>query len=424
MRSALAVALLALACGCVSAPTDPTGPAAESGRQILLTIHQDDDLAIQLRGAPSTRYLTRRGYGPTPAVERTLTDIAKKHGLMRVEGWLISSLDAYCEVFAVAPGVDIDRLLAALNDDPRVELAQRMNVFQTQLSAYDDPYADLQESVLDLEIEPAHELATGRGVTVAVIDSGIDAKHPDLHGRVAVSRNFVAAPRSEHGEIHGTAIAGIIASQVNNKEGIVGVAPNAKVVALRACWAVTAGAPTAHCSTFSLALALEAAMGLQVQVINMSLAGPYDALLGELLDKVLERGITVVAAAADSATNAESFPASHTGILAAHAATGDSALAPRTLKAPANEILTTMPNSGYAFLSGNSLAAAHVTGVVALLLEHAPTIGRADLLSVLEDSTNTARDTRSISACRALGHLTGTGPCAALSSRTAIRTTR
>jgi subtilisin family serine protease len=423
MKSALAVALLALACGCVSAPTDPTGPAAESGRQILLTIHQDDNLAVQLRGTPSTRYVTRRGYGPTPAVERTLNDIARKHGLTRVDGWLIASLDAYCEVFDVAPGVDVDRLLAALNEDPRIELAQRMNVFETQLGVYDDPYADLQESVLDLEIASAHELATGRGVTVAVIDSGIDARHPDLHGRVATSRNFVAAPRSERGEIHGTAIAGIIASQVNNKEGIVGVAPNAKVVALRACWAVAAGAPTAHCSTFSLALALEAAMDLQAQVINMSLTGPYDALLGALLDEVLERGITVVAAAAISTANVDTFPASHAGIIAAQAATGDARNAPHTLRAPANEILTTTPNSGYAFLSGNSLAAAHVTGVVALLLEYAPTIDRADLLNVLEESTNTERETRSISACRALAHLTGNGSCAALSSRTATRTT-
>jgi hypothetical protein len=425
MRYALVALLLALAAGCV-APTARDQSALDSAesRQILLTVHQDDNLALQLRGATSTRYLTRRGYGPSPAVERALNQLAQEHDLERIDGWLIASLDAYCEVFAVAPGVDIDHLLATLNGDPRVELAQRMNLFETRLSVYDDPYADLQESVLDLEIAPAHEVATGRGVTVAVIDSAIDTKHPELHGPVAITRDFVAATRGDRAEIHGTAIAGIIASQANNNEGIVGVAPNARVVALRACWAVAADAPKAHCSTFSLALALEAAMDLRAQVINMSLTGPIDELLGMLLDEALARGITVVAAAPDSTEEADGFPASHGGIIAAKAATGDTGLAPRTLQAPATEILTTTPNAGYAFLSGNSLAAAHVTGVVALLLEREPTIEHAALLSLLKESTNDARQTKSISACRALAHLTGTGDCAELSSRTELRTTR
>ena len=368
MKYALAAAMVLLASGCASAPgRDAAALDPEGGRQILLTVKQDEDLALQLRGATSTRYLTRRGYGPSPTVERTLNELAREHGLVRVDGWLIASLDAYCEVFAVAPGVDIDRVLATLNDDPRVELAQRMNLFETKLGHYDDPYADLQESVLDLEIAPAHELATGRGVTVAVIDSGVDTRHPDLRGRVAINRNFVVGDHSEqgaHGEIHGTAIAGIIASQVNNGEGIVGVAPSAKLVALRACWALAPGAPAAHCSSFTLALALEAALDLDAQVINLSLTGPSDTLLSALIDAALERGITVVAAGAESGADADGFPASHAGVFVAQGAAGDTALAPRALAAPANEILTTTPDAGYAFLSGNSLAAAHVTGVV------------------------------------------------------------
>jgi hypothetical protein len=424
MKGLSLVALLGLLAGCASsAVRDAAALDPEGGRQILLTVHQDEDLALELRGATSTRYLTRRGYGPSPDVERTLNQLARQHGLTRVDGWLIASLDAYCEVLAVRESVDIDELLETLNDDPRVELAQRMNVFETQLGRYDDPYADLQESALDLEIAPAHELATGQGVTVAVIDSGVDTRHPELR-RVAVSRNFVLGTHGGQSEIHGTAIAGIIASQVNNSEGIVGVAPNARIVALRACWAVAPGSPTAHCSSFTLALALEAAMDLEARVINMSLAGPSDPLLGELLDKALERGITVVAAGAESAASTDGFPASHAGVFVAQAAAGDAALAPRALAAPAKEILTTMPDASYAFLSGNSLAAAHITGVVALLLERAPAIGGTELLSVLKESTNDARQTRSISACRALAHVTGTGDCAELSLRTEVRTTR
>jgi subtilisin family serine protease len=369
-------------------------------------------MAVQLRGAPSARYSARRGYGPSPAVERTLNQLAKEHGLMRVEGWLIGSLDAYCEVFAVADGVDIDKLLATLNEDPRVELAQRMNVFETLVGHYDDPYADLQEAVIELEIEPAHELATGSGVTVAVIDSGIDERHPDLRGRVAISRDFVERGAGiPDGEIHGTAVAGIIGSQVNNNVGIVGVAPDVRIAALRACWAMSVNTTTAHCSSFSLALAVETAMRFEAQVINLSVIGPFDPLLAELLDEALRRGIVIVAAAPEATEAADTFPASHAGVIAARSASIDAELPPYTLPAPAREILTTTPNAGYAFLSGNSLAAAHVSGVIALLLERAPAIDAVRLVRLLSESAHQEARVQSISACRALVRLMGTGLC-------------
>ena len=73
MKYALAAALIALASGCASVPgRDAAALDPEGGRQILLTVKQHEDLALQLRGATSTRYLTRRGYGPSPAVERAL----------------------------------------------------------------------------------------------------------------------------------------------------------------------------------------------------------------------------------------------------------------------------------------------------------------------------------------------------------------
>jgi subtilisin family serine protease len=104
-----------------------------------------------------------------------------------------------------------------------------------------------------MDVEGAHALATGRGVSIAIIDSAVDGDHPDLRGRVRVARNLVAEhPLSRDGELHGTAIAGIIASAVNNREGIIGVAPDVSIAALRACWAVGEGL-AAQCSTFSLA---------------------------------------------------------------------------------------------------------------------------------------------------------------------------
>jgi subtilisin family serine protease len=418
--AATSIALLLGGCALTSSTStgSPQLAPSNSARQILLTIRQDRNTALQLRGEPSSRYATRRGYGPSPSVERVLNQLAREHGLTRLDGWPIASLDVYCEVFAVADGIEIDDVIEALREDSRIELVQRMNLFETLVGRYDDPYADLQESVVDLEIAAAHDVATGKGVTVAVIDSSVDTRHPELRGQVSVNRDLVGArPRARGGEIHGTAVAGIIASHVNNTEGIIGVAPDATIAALRACWALEANTSAARCSTFSLALALETAMNLGAQVINLSLTGPFDPLLAELLDAAMARDIVIVAAAPEAGQAQAGFPASHAGVIAVRAANADAdGILDVALSAPGREILTTTPNAGYAFLSGNSLAAAHVTGVVALLLEREPAIGAARLELVLAESSTSGAPAKSISACRALARLVGTGLCGAAPS--------
>ena len=327
-----------------------TEPGAE--RQILVTVRQPATLAAGLTGAPNQRYLQRR-YGPSPSVDRVLTQLAHEHDLRRVEGWPIQSLDVYCEVLTVPEGRDVADVLATLSRDPRVDLAQRMNLFNTQAAKYDDPYLELQSAASAMEVERAHELATGRGVSIAIIDSAIDADHPDLRGRVHMARNLVADHElARNGEIHGTAVAGIIASAVNNREGIIGVAPDVSIAALRACWAVVDDGLAAQCSTFSLAQALEVALGLQPNVINLSLAGPDDPLLSRLLDRAIERGIVVVTAYPTSAASSVAFPSSHPRVLTAHSSlvpvNSDS---PYALAAPADEVLTTTPGAKYAFLT-------------------------------------------------------------------------
>src|SRR5688572_15328487 len=185
MRAALVLAAALLA-GCASSSgvqQEPSTAVAEqtAPRQILVTVRQPATLAAGLTGQPAQRYLQRR-YGPSPSVDRVLTQLAHEHGLHRVKGWPIQSLDVYCEVLTVPEGQDVGAVLATLNRDARVDLAQRMNVFRTQATRYDDPYVGLQSAATALDVERAHELATGRGVSIAIIDSAIDADHPDLKG--------------------------------------------------------------------------------------------------------------------------------------------------------------------------------------------------------------------------------------------------
>jgi len=414
MRSlAIALALFVAACS-TTGPPRAGAEASATTTQILVTVRQPTTVAANLTGAPEQRYFQRR-YGPSPSVDRVLTQLARDHDLRRVEGWPIQSLGVYCEVLTVPGGSDVAAMLASLNDDPRVDLAQPMNVFRTQSARYDDPYLDLQTAAATMELERAHELATGRGVSIAIIDSAIDGNHPDLRGRVRLARNLVTEhPRARSGEVHGTAIAGIIASVANNNEGIVGVAPDVSIAALRACWAVADDGLAAECSSFSLARALETALDLQPNVINMSLAGPDDPLLTRLLDLVIERGIVVVTAYPPSSASSSAFPSSHPRVLTAHSSlTAVNSASAYALAAPATEVLTTTPGSSYAFLTGNSLAAAHTTGVVALLKERQPDLDAERIAAILTATTSYAPGTASINACRAVARITGTEPCAA-----------
>ena len=155
-------------------------------------------------------------------------------------------------------------------------------------------------------------MATGRDVRVAIIDSGVDDNHPDLAGQIARKQNFVDA-RPDAPEQHGTAVAGIIAARADNGIGIVGVAPNVRLFALRACWEETDQATL--CTSLTLAMALHDAIEHSADVINLSLSGASDRLLVKLIDTALARQITVVGAF-DSDLPDGGFPASHAGVIA------------------------------------------------------------------------------------------------------------
>jgi subtilisin family serine protease len=407
----LTVALALAGCSHLAA-TDAAGDGAGLSRQILVTARQPSGAAFALAGDPTTAYARRRGYGPAPETDRLLDSIASDYGLRRVDGWMIGSLGVYCEVFELAPGQDATELVARVAADTRIDSVQAMNVFETEGMIYNDPYAGLQPALSELAIDAAHERATGKGVRVAVIDSLVDDRHPDIRGRVAVRRDLAAGHRPVgRAEVHGTATAGIIASAANNAEGIVGVAPEAEILALRACWTVDEVTGRARCSSFSLARALGAALELGVDVINLSLSGPRDPLLERLVDAALAEGAIVVAAWPDDAASEGDFPASHPGVIAVGASGPAMFGPPGLLRAPGREVLSTVPDADYAFFSGNSMSAAFVAGVAALLVEQRPGIDTAAVSARLR-SSGTA-DT--INVCRAVAG----DECLVLSAATA-----
>ena len=193
-------------------------------------------------------------------------------------------------------------MLRRLDADPRVSVAQPVQRFRVLAagrrprgqgqgkSGYNDPYADLQRDVAELSLPAVHRVATGKGVKVGVVDTGLDLDHPDLRGRVAGAGNFVeSGERSFTSDVHGTAVAGILAAAANNQVGIVGVAPEALLYAFKACWQEPPASRQAVCDSYTLARAVDAALGQGVQVLNLSLSGPPDPFLSRLLGAALAK---------------------------------------------------------------------------------------------------------------------------------------
>jgi hypothetical protein len=374
--SILGLAAVAACFACTAAPMSPPvpGPAAEvqANRQILL----------MLRAAPP-HYRPDAAYGddyraaPARAARRRIARaIAREHGLSPRADWPMPALGLDCFVLDLPATASIEQVVRDLEDDPRVESAQAMQQFH--LLGAQDPLYPAQPAASDWHLAELHRLATGRGVLVAVIDSGVDVAHPDLRGQVATTRNFVD-DRAAVAEAHGTEVAGIIAARADNGIGIAGIAPQSRLLALRACSQALDGA--AGCTTFALAQALQFAIDRRAQVLNLSLSGPRDPLLARLLDAAMSRGIAVVAAV-DGHADDGGFPASHAGVLAV---TGDDAAhpSPGLLWAPGRGIPTTSPDGGWGLVDGSSFAAAQVSGLVALLRGLSPRFASGRIRGVL-----------------------------------------
>jgi len=302
------------------------------------------------------------GYGGGGDREQLAKRIARAHGLAVVDTWPMSRIGLDCFVMAVPVGQSTSTVADEVSKDPDVEWAEPVAMYEAQGGSisHNDSLFAAQPAAQQWHLAELHQVATGKGVKVAVIDSGIEGNHPDLAGQLSINRNFVAS-RSPAFEAHGTGVAGIIAAKADNRIGISGVAPGAKILGLRACW--QASSTRTVCDSFSVIKALYFAIDQKADVINMSISGPDDRLLRTLVDLAIERGSTIVAAF-DPKRPGGGFPASVMGVLAVSDAPVNGG---HVFVAPGRDIPTTEPGDKWFIVSGNSFAAAHVSGLMALL---------------------------------------------------------
>ena len=293
----------------------------------------------------------------------------------------------------------VQTLNLVARDFPGVTAAQVNFVYvgaQAQQPARQDPPAgdaSAQYVVRKLHLTEAHRINRGDDVLVAVINSRIDKNHPDLAGTIADEFDAVGSPAQPHA--HGTAIAGAIAA--NSK--LVGVAPKVRLLAVRA---FSGAGESAQSTTFNVLKGIDWAAAKNARIINMSFAGPADPMLKQMLAIANARGIVLIAAVGNGGPKSPPlYPGADAGVIGVTATDADDKLMPQAnrgpqvaVAAPGVEILAAAPDGKYQITSGTSVAAAHVSGVAALLLATKPKLTPAQVRDNLARSAHRVRGTR------------------------------
>ncbi len=362
----------------------------QAADRILLIGFEDQHInRIQNTSSPSS-YRRRGAYQNSIWSERITANIEDEYHLQKLTEWPMTEVGIHCAVYLVPSDQSVEKTIENLEQDKRVEIVQKMHLFTTRTHKYSDPYYRLQSNLHNMQIDRAHSLSTGQNVTIAMIDTGVDLNHPDLKGQITYNKNFVSVVSSSFSnDMHGTAVAGVLVARSDNKKGIIGVAPNAKLIALKACWPNQANSFDATCNSFTLALAVNTAIKLGANILNMSLTGPKDPLLEKLLNKAMEKGIIVIAADPGFRHVNERFPASLNNVIAVQTLVMSDAnkkTQSQLIFAPGENILTTVPYGSYDYISGSSISAAQISGIVALLLELNPDMTMVEAKKILQKS--------------------------------------
>jgi len=324
------------------------------------------------------------------SLSATQTDeLARRHGLARLQSQNFPLIGATIGLFRITDrrsAQTVSRELATEASIRSVQLNFR-HFLQEQEAALTegDP---AQYALAKLRLPQAHTLARGANVTVAVIDSGVDVKHPELANAIADSFDALGSKEGPH--VHGTGIAGAIVSHAR----LMGSAPAARILAIRAFAAAPNGGES---TSYVILKALDYAAAHGAQIVNMSFAGPNDALIERGISAAVAKGIVMVAAAGNAgAKSPPLYPAANRSVIAVSATDSQDRLFAASnrgghiaVSAPGVDIFLPAPDEKYQMTSGTSFSAAYVSGLAALLLERNPALKPDEVRAIL---MKTARD--------------------------------
>ncbi|MGW1074811.1 type VII secretion-associated serine protease mycosin [Streptomyces sp. NPDC002537] len=300
-----------------------------------------------------------------------------------------------------------------------------------------------QEWALDaLRTEDAWRTTKGAGVTVAVLDTGVDDRHPDLRGQVLPGKDLVgfgAGPGDRVWARHGTAMAGIIAGRGHGEDGsdgVLGVAPEARILPVRVI--LEDGDPARGRARgargSALAEGIRWAADHGADVINLSLGDDSATAHPEpredaAVQYALGKGAVVVASAGNGGEQGDhvSYPAAYPGVIAVTAVDRYGRRAPfstrrwyAAVSAPGVDVVIADPDRRYYEGWGTSAASAFVSGAVALVRAAHPGLSPAEVRELIVD---TARDTPPGGRSDALGRGV-VDPAAAIARGWSVRSAR
>ncbi len=316
-------------------------------------------------------------------------ELARRHGLERIASQNFPLIGGTIGLFRIVDRRPVDTVRRELAADGSVRSVQLNLLHFLQQAKKPATEGDAaQYAVTQLRLPQAHALARGMNVTIAVIDSGVDAKHSELANSVADS--FDALGSSEGPHTHGTGIAGAIVAHAR----LMGSAPEARLLAIRA---FGKGSKGPESTSYVILRGLNYAAEHGAQIINMSFAGPKDPLIERGIAATAARGILMVAAAGNAgAKSPPLYPAAYPNVIAVSGTDAQERLFAASnrgnhiaLAAPGADVFLPAPDEKYQITSGTSFSAAYVSGVAALMLERNPALKPSEVRAIL---TKTARD--------------------------------
>jgi type VII secretion-associated serine protease mycosin len=242
-----------------------------------------------------------------------------------------------------------------------------------------------------LNVGEAWTYSTGAGVTVAVIDSGVDSRHPDLVGQVLPGRDFVD-PKGGDGDTdlvgHGTTVSAIIAGRGDDNEGVIGIAPKAKILPVRVL-----DEENRYDDAIIVAKAVRWAVDRGARVINLSLGGNGTSeALAAALDYAFAKDVVVVACTGNTSASSDNevwYPAREPGVLAVAGLerdgqklwSGSITGKDTVIAAPATQLVGARAGGGYWRVQGTSFAAPMVSATAALVRSRWPTMPAGEVIN-------------------------------------------
>jgi serine protease len=301
----------------------------------------------------------------------------------------------------------LPRLAATLLVSATVAVLSVPAAQSTRASAPTDFFRSQQWILGALHVSQAWSYSRGQGVTVAVLDTGVDGRQADLSGQVTNGPDYTGGlrhPGTRFWGRHGTSMASVIAAHGHGRSsGIMGVAPESKILSIRAAWELAdparlKGARASRART-AVARGIRYAADHGAQVISMSLGGGKHFYNGNRLEEAavryaLRKGVVLVASAGNdgAGANRRTYPAAYPGVIAVGAV--DRAFRPTSftnrhtyvsVAAPGTQVISAdVAGQGYVSSSGTSVSAALVAGMSALIKSRYPRLAPAEVKQALE----------------------------------------